>query len=345
MPHRDRKLWNSAERIVAALQKNRQATAVPRLPLQHQSELLRLQRQAEKAQQRGWWAAAHCVRQELSTRGQWFVNDLQRFVIEVQTRSDEPCATVGDIYRDVLALMAEFKYVHVDRPETTVSVVTERIILNEIDLGPFEVIWNWSLLGEGEELRVVPLEPNPAGENEDVCHPHVRDNALCLGDASLPLERAFQAGRLFDAFLILRQVLQTYNPQSAYVRLADWNGGSCELCDASMSEDEGGHCERCQTVLCEECLRFCIRCGDGLCPDCRKTCLSCHEPVCSRCRPVVTGPQSQLCQYCYDEEMAADEDSAEDEDPAAVPETPPDNTHPPVLPDRVGETGVSAGCG
>ena len=31
-------------------------------------------------------------------------------------------------------------------------------------------------------------------------------------------------GRLFDFFVIVRQVLNTYNPHSAYISLEDWDG-------------------------------------------------------------------------------------------------------------------------
>lgn len=342
MPTRDRKLWNSAERIVMALQQGRRDAEIPRLPLQHQSDLLRLQRHHEKARQRGWRAAAQQVRQALYTRSQWFVNDLQRFVNESRPEPDEPLATAGDIYRDVLALMPEFKYVHVDRPETTVSVVTDRIVLEEIDLGPFEIVWNWSQLHQDRELRVVPQEPNCASGDDDVCHPHIRGTTLCVGDAETPLRRAFHAGRLYDAFLIVRQVLKTYNSGSPYVALSDWLGDHCAWCDQPLSDSDSWGCETCGETMCEDCHRACHVCGNTLCERCETICADCEEAVCRACRPLIGHRRSDRCATCHMKEQTADEEDQDEELP-----TPPEAGDPDaaVLSHSVGQVAVPAGCG
>ncbi len=342
MPARDRKLWNSAERIVMALQQGRCDVESPRLPLQHQSDLLRLQRQHEIAQQRGWHAAAQQVRQTLHSRSQWFVNDLQRFVNDSRPEPDEPLVTAGDLYRDVLALMSEFPDVHVDRPETTVSVVTDRIVLEAIDLGPFEIVWNWSRLHADQELRIVPQEPNYARRDDEVCHPHIRGTTLCVGDAEIPLRRAFHAGRLYDAFLILRQVLQTYNPSSPYVALSDWSGSHCAWCDQPLSDSDAWGCETCGETLCEDCHRACHVCGNTLCERCETLCADCDAAVCRACRPLLGHRRSERCPTCHTKEQTADEEDHDEELP-----TPPDTEvpDPEVLPHGVGQAPLLAGCG
>lgn len=345
MPARDRKLWNSAELIVAALQAAQRDAVLPRLPLQHQADLLRLQRQYETAQNRGWLAASRCVRQSLCIRGQWLVNDLQRFVSDTRPGPEEPLATVGDIYRDVLALMPEFKFVHVDRPETTVTAVTHRIVLDEIDLGPFEVVWNWAELGEEQELRVIPQDPNCAGGDEDVCHPHIRDQTLCVGDAQVPLQRAFQAGRLYDAFLIVRQVLQTYNPRSAYIALADWSGCHCLWCGLSLSEGDAWTCETCGEALCEDCHTSCAVCGNALCRRCGELCTDCEATVCRACRPLIGNRRLSVCTTCHEKETPADEDADANEEENVTAADASDDPHAAVHPDGVGQVTAPAGCG
>ncbi len=44
---------------------------------------------------------------------------------------------------------------------------------------------------------------------------------------------ALTEGRLLDFFMIVRQVLQTYSPDSPYVSLDDWYGRQCSDCDSA----------------------------------------------------------------------------------------------------------------
>lgn len=80
-------------------------------------------------------------------------------------------------------------------------------MLDELALGPFELVWNWSRLGTSHELQVVALEPRRPAARNDVTHPRVLEDVLCEGDAALPLQQALRSGRLCDHFVIVRQVL------------------------------------------------------------------------------------------------------------------------------------------
>jgi hypothetical protein len=252
----------------------------------------------------------------------------------------EPRACPGDLYRDLVALSAEHAGVAIDREQKTVAVTTERIVLDGVDLGPFVIEWSWGRLGEEDELRVIAQEPHSPGDRDDITHPHVRDQSLCAGRAELSLQRAWRAGRLFDAFLIVRQILQTYNPDSAYVTLDDWSSYRCEACGDSVSDEDHDHCETCDLDLCGGCVRSCHQCGAASCSACVVTCSECDETVCPRCRPLVDGRRLKLCPACYEETT---NDANETLDPAAEVTNP--GTILTLQSDGVGSAAVSAGCG
>ena len=183
-------------------------------------------------------------------------------------------------------LRQEFDQVTIDWKHQFLAVQTESIVLEGIYLGPFSLrlYWDrpWSEIGNGW-FEIVALDPNPPGDNADVSHPHVKEDVLCPGDAQLPLQKAMHEGRLADAFCLLRSVLQTYNPGSAYVRLDNWEGLNCGECGQSVSQDEHWFCESCLSDVCSECSYSCHSCGRARCSSCIRYCELCTEPCCSGC--------------------------------------------------------------
>lgn len=339
MPRWNRNLWLAANEIAQALRQDPQPEQV--LPSYALQDLLRLQQKWESAQRRQWRVAAARLRVATRRCASELLGSLQRLVNEVPSRREEPLAGPGDVYRDLAALQAEHTGVEIDRQEKTVSVTTERIVLEGLDLGPFVIEWNWGRIGEEDELRVIAKEAYSPSDREDITHPHVRDNLLCTGQAKMPLDRALHSGRLFDAFLIVRQVLQTYNPESAYITLDDWSSFRCYACGDSVPEDDHFHCETCDADLCGGCLRPCHRCGASSCSSCAATCSECDETVCTRCRPLVNGRRLKVCHTCHEEEESNDAEEANDaERESAQPES--------ILTipsDGVGEAAVPPGCG
>ena len=89
--------------------------------------------------------------------------------------------------------------------------------------------------------------PIPLRSNEDVTHPHVSDEAVCEGDGRVPIRKALEQGRLLDFFVIVRNLLQTYNSGSPFVSLDDWEGIRCADCGASAGEDERWTCVKCES--------------------------------------------------------------------------------------------------
>ena len=108
-----------------------------------------------------------------------------------------------------------------------------------------------------QAFLIEALDPHPATESEGVTHPHVRDEMLCTGEASSSISAALEAGRIADFFLIVRSVLTTYNPESPYVSLDNWNGEPCVDCGYYLNDDNRYFCEECEEHFCDECMSGC----------------------------------------------------------------------------------------
>ena len=62
-----------------------------------------------------------------------------------------------------ITLSDEFEGVRVDGANQTLSITTEPIVLEEIDLGPFEIRLHWDRISERRPYEVVALRTQPCG--------------------------------------------------------------------------------------------------------------------------------------------------------------------------------------
>lgn len=201
------------------------------------------------------------------------------------------------------SLMQEFGEVTWNPSSTTLSVTTPRIVLQEIDLGPFEIALNFSRMAVPPAYEVLPLAPEFGGGGIEYPHPHVKGTRLCEGAGSEILRAALQGGRLSEFFLIIRQILQTYNDESAYLSLDDWWLESCHACGASIDPDDLSRCSSCSAPLCSQCGYCCEQCQTLLCPDCDDRCSVCDRVCCSNCAETCSAcQQAHICQECLDDQ-------------------------------------------
>ncbi len=208
--------------------------------------------------------------------------------------------TLSDFYQDLLQLEDEFPEVSINWDTNQLMVVTDRIVLEDIDLGPFclRLNWNeWTLRQDLHSLEVIADEPNTAELNAEVTHPHVRNGELCSGDAQFALLKALQQGRLAEVFLLVQAVLNEYNPGSAYVKLENWHGTSCNNCGTSVNDDDRSYCEACQNDYCTYCCDNCGNCGACRCLGCLESCSACDERFCPGCLSTTVTDQS-ICRSC-----------------------------------------------
>lgn len=260
-----------------------QKTELPVLP---ESQWLLCQRSArlyEKALRRGWLAAARHIRPQLVRHLNELRKAIDRTLVWKNQQRSPTCPSLRDLFAEFVGLREEFDNAELDLQDKTISVTTDSITLEYVSLGAFRI--ELELKGENEPLtyKVIAIDPSPASNDEDCTHPHVRGQTLCEGEGTLPINRALEEGRLGDFFQIVCQILETYNPGSAYVELESWDGTTCVSCGYSMSDDEGRRCSISGDDVCDDCSVYCPDCENDFSPDYTNRCNRCGEDYCQHC--------------------------------------------------------------
>src|ERR1700722_10653274 len=216
MEPNQKQLLRAAESIRSRLLQQSSTSGEIYLPEERWNECRSLARQFHFAATRGLNQCQPILRDRLERCVLGCLERLQRMTQEIAAPCPKPLPpTLRAIYGELSALPAEFDGFSVDFEREAISVTTERVLLEGIDLGPFEIRLHWKRIGEHRCYDVVALEPNPARESNDVTHPHVRSEQLCEGDGHEAIRRALLSGRLSDFFQIVTQILNTYNGGSA----------------------------------------------------------------------------------------------------------------------------------
>jgi hypothetical protein len=293
--------------------------------------------------------AAARLRRELQAARLRLASELQNSATDTSSRrgslSHVPVVPdERDIFRDLMALDAEFVSTAVCLQQKTVSVDTDDIVLEDICLGPFRITLHWNDIGQHvRSYRVTALAPQPSAVCASWVHPHVDGELLCAGDGKLAIETALTQGRIGDFFIMVRQILQTYSPGNAYAPLSDWWGRLCSGCADVVREHDLQTCELCGADVCRDCTNTCTGCDAVLCSDCTLACAQCEEETCSGCLTACDGCSQQLCERCLDHgecddcrsaEADEDEDHEDLEEERASSQTaaPPRTTHAAIHP-------------
>ena len=313
MARYDRSRWRVAGRLHECLIRRRQA-AMCDVEMRitehdHIGQACRRVRgiamQMRRARQRGlsgaWAALQHKLRSGLAS--------LQREA-EVQLRAlnealVEPLP-LGQILAEFASVEAEFSPGRITFTPDEVRVRTDRIELEDVDLGPFEIrlhIEDLAAPNGPSPLRVVALDPKPALGDPHITHPHVSGESLCAGDALISLKRALDEGRLSDMFMIVRSVLQTYNPRSAHVRLDEWEGEPCPDCGLAIADHDGNECAACGRDFCDECMARCESCDEPMCNLCLVTCNACTADTCRLCASRCSHCGHWACPDCTSDQL------------------------------------------
>ncbi len=251
------------------------------------------------AQQRNWRSAAEHARSIVQLQIDCLIDHLATYrATQVPTNPHRLRVTLRDLYDDLLALHNEFPEVRFDAAQHQLAVQTAPIRLDGYDLGSFEIVLNLPQLGAQQPYRVVAVEPQPASGDSTTTHPHVRDEVLCEGNGHSSIRAALRHGRLLDFFMLVRQVLETYNSSNAFIKLDHWHGRTCPDCGGDVDDDNTTTCERCDTEICYDCSYGCHRCGRGCCRDCRSRCDDCDRDVCHGCLEACAICEEDFCSEC-----------------------------------------------
>ena len=272
------------------------------LPTESWTECLRLTRLIEKARRRSLPAAARRMEAVLAVVIPRVTSPLHNYERAAAKTGNRGTSMIRDILAELTALDSEFDEVAVSMERHCITVTTDAVLLEGVDLGRFALVLNWHRLNERGAYEVEALDASPAAASDDTTHPHVQSNSLCEGEGKTAIRQALRDGRLFDFFVLVRQILQTYNASSAYVSLDDWFGISCPECGTTTSDDDSNICDGCSTTTCRECSNRCRDCDDYFCSDCIRTCTGCEDDTCSSCRSACAECGDGFCKGCLTDE-------------------------------------------
>src|SRR5688572_10852429 len=312
-----RRAHRAAVRIHNHLLRPHQLEQVIKLPQQRWDELQKLSRHLQLALGRGWYAAGQHVLEELDYTLKVFRRELEHAQTELPASIRPKRLTAPhEMAADLASLAGEFEQVTIDLEHQHVSVLTEAIVLEGVYLGPYRIVLHWNRIGRSHPYEIVSEGASAAESDRDVIHPHVRDQTLCEGDGAVPIRAALSQGRLLDFFVLVHQILQTYNDASAHVSLNDWDGVRCADCGYSMPRDERSSCDRCDETLCGECSVICSGCDRYLCSGCTNQCGKCSQSFCSPCLATKEGTSQLFCSSCLEEESSDDQTQESPAEPA-----------------------------
>lgn len=283
---------------------------------------------------RNWNATAVRYRETLARELEHLISQIRGRLATLCQERPPSTPQLRLLYEELTAAAAEFEDWQLSAAE--LSVTTEPITLDEIELGPFQIRLHLDRLGNDMPYSVTALEPNPAASCSETTHPHVNAERLCPGEGRAAINAALAEGRFCDFFTIVDRILHTYAVGSAYVELDQWHGIHCNDCDSTVDEEDACTCANCEERLCGDCLVNCGGCGDGYCSGCIDRCYRCEEYSCSgclttciRCRHAICGAccEEELCETCR-EELEDESDEMESEN--ASSETVDGSTEPTV---------------
>jgi hypothetical protein len=299
------------------------------------------------AVEKGWFNSAEKIKTRVSRNLNDFSYHLQQF--KNLADSDKTISPkLSCIFADLMQIEDEFGELNFDCKAKTVSITTDPITLDEIPFGSFEIrlfIDEMSKLYSESPYKIIAIEPNPAATDSNVTHPHVSSEKLCEGDGHVAIRKAIEQGRMCDFFTMVVNILQTYNPDSPYVSLDDWDGVCCYDCGYTVSGDESYYCEDCERDYCSQCSTYCQICDTTICLGCACECPSCEQPVCHRCTAVCVECEETVCKDCVTEEglcKQCEEQRKESQNEEQKEESTEPTASPEVQPNSVGEAIVHA---
>jgi hypothetical protein len=258
-----------------------------------------------KAVSYGWYAVAQQFRSRIA-RSLGDVSYILQRNKQLVDATENNVPRLSVLLADLKQLQADCGDIEFDRDGNSISIVTDPIELDGVYLGLFKVQLDLNKLIElhkDSPYSCIALEPNPAATDESVTHPHVSNEKLCEGDGSVSIRASLEQGRLCDFFTMVRNILNTYNPDSPYISLSDWEGTSCYDCGHTCDRENCYYCSYCDHEYCEQCSSYCRPCDETVCLGCGGQCTHCEEIVCPNCITRCKECEELCCKECLDEDL------------------------------------------
>jgi len=252
-----------------------------------------------------WFSAAEHCRNSISR----LLSDMPYTISRMKPlteASQKEIPKLSSLVEELQQLQQEFGDMEFDKAENTISVITEPITLENVYLGPFKIQLELDKLSDlyrGIPYYCIALDPHPAATSEEVTHPHVSSDRLCEGEGYASIRAALEEGRLCDFFTLVRSILNTYSPDSPYVRLDEWGGQACYECGYVTDGENSYFCGFCDQTFCEECSTCCHSCDETVCNSCSQLCAYCEESTCPNCIEECPKCERLYCSSCLEEDL------------------------------------------
>lgn len=253
---------------------------------------------------RGWLAASESCCKGIDRQ----LDEMPYAISKLQQlldRRQKEVPTLSAVVEELKALDEEFDDVAFNAEEGALCVVTEPITLDDVYLGRFRILLDLDKLSELYQRHayyIVAIDPHPAANDEAITHPHVSNEVLCEGDGAGAIRAALEEGRLCDFFSMVRSILTTYNPDSPYVPLSNWEGVACYDCGYVMDHESSYYCSHCDNPVCDNCSRVCTNCGEVICGECASRCEICDRSLCPKCAEAKCSEcESICCESCLED--------------------------------------------
>ena len=266
--------------------------------------------------------------------------------LEILRKPEQAVPTASQLYAEIAALQYEFEHVSINLRQRRLTVTTERIVLEDLDLGPFEIELQINRLAESSPYTVTAVDPDQSSAGHP--HPHVSGQSLCEGDGQQAIAAALANGMISEFFILVRQILRTYNAGSSYRTLDEWHGIDCAACDCTISSEDAYCCDTCHCSLCGDCEYRCEICDYSMCFDCSESCDGCDDRFCRSCTNTCADCGDGYCENCLNAGRCNSCSESEEEtvdvqhEKATEEEQTIETTEAAVYADRVGEAVVPA---
>jgi len=213
-------------------------------------------------------------------------------------REQEQKELTASIYESLTSLQVSnmFSSVTYSLRPPIITAVTKPITIDDDDegyfeLGAYSIVLDVNTIvsasrtienGRRAAYTVSALEPLDGCTSQG--HPHVSNNRLCEGEAVDAVRFALTRCMFDEFFSIVYATLQTYNPDSAYIRLGEMRGqedededeSECEICSSTVSSDSLYTCDVCSDATCANCRVWCELGQASLCNNCASRKIACR---------------------------------------------------------------------
>jgi hypothetical protein len=299
---------------------------LPPLPDFAWAECQRLTRLVRHAQRFGWTTTARRLEPSLQRALGRLTDELGQITGQFTTHPAPIVPSLRELYDELVAIHEEFEHVRIELRHSLLIVQTDPIVLDDVDLGRFEIRLQWDRLQRASPYWIRALDPRPAAVDASLYHPHVRDEVLCEGEGKQAIRNTLARGYLSEFFLVVARILETYNGGSAYASLANWEGRLCTDCGDVADEEGCRECSRCHDLLCSDCSQTCVGCDRDFCGECIGRCEGCEERCCNGCLSSCSACEGHYCDECLSDGLceictaeAADTETATESADAAGP--------------------------